>query len=152
MAKNWKEIAQIQNWYLRMALALADTTSIEGSRLRTGFPQCFETETGEDEGPVPWSVLQEDHQQRSIASGSEYRLDEIDDDTLNEFNVPFVRWSLTEEGMRKYESPMLPQDARAQSHMFGDLMEVRGAKFVVVQFFDEVELTLVPIERVDRDA
>jgi len=147
MGKNWTGIVAIDNANLRLAIAQIPEDDDLAARLRQIFPECFTT--NDDEGPVPLSLIMKKH--------AEMKCDGThgaDEKALEALNVPFVRWSLTEENYKSYpdwmEGLLSLEYQKAHKISFGSVIPINGYDYVIVRE-DGEEIVVTPVERVAAD-
>lgn len=152
MGKNWKAICALKDWFLKVAIAHAEPGSDVEVALKRGFPECF-TE-GESTGATPWSMLVRDGEEsyRADIAAEPYYLAAAD--TLKKFDIPFGRYAFKEIGAEEFECPILPPETARQCTDFGDVVDMEGAKFVVVDYYPDfgIVVCLAPLERIDMNA
>lgn len=150
--KNWSAICGIQDNLMRMAIALVDLETEEGQQLAQTLSQYF-TET-ESDGPIPLSaMLQLELKQlgRDLLGG-EGQIHHFDENgVLTDFQIPHTRYKTTEG---TYEFDILPEDISYDSLCFGKVINWRGKKLFVAEYYPErsfMEVVLCPAEMIYID-
>ncbi|HSX42324.1 MAG TPA: hypothetical protein VLE93_03155 [Candidatus Saccharimonadales bacterium] len=147
--KNWPAICGIKDNVMRMAVALIDLETEEGQQFAGALPNYFsETEV---DGPIPLSALLRwelgwmANNEGTIAE--QFRFNEV----VGEFRIPFSIYR-TVEG--RYDFPLLPNDIDYDSLAFAKVIDWRGKKLFVAEYYPEsgfMEVVLCPAERIFID-
>jgi len=150
--KNWPAICSIGDNLMRMAVALVDLDTEEGQQFAVALPQYFSPT--EFKGPIPLSaMLQLESGQlgkhRLSDTGQIHHFDE--NGVLSDFGIPYTRYK-TAKG--DYDFPILPEDIDYNSLDFGKVIDWRGKKLFVAEYYPEkdfMEVVLCPAERICID-
>lgn len=133
---------------MRMAVALVDLETEEGKQFAAALPG-YLSEV-EVTGPVPLSAMLQ-WELGEIAKNEGITEQFRFNDVLREFNIPFTVYK-TAKG--DYEYPLLPEDIDYESLEFAKVIDWRGKKLFVAEYYPEhgfMEVALCPAERIFID-
>ncbi len=155
MKRNWKKICEItskgqENWYLLMLISHTDPDSELGKRLVGAFPEYY-SDTEIESEQIPWSVLVEEGRRNFSPDENRFPDELATNGTLKKYNIPYVRYSCSDENHLDYAFPLLPKEVALQCH-FGRIISLNGQKYVVTESVlgkdTPEEACLSPIERI----
>lgn len=156
--KNWEEICKLPDWCQRMALARVDPNSDEGHRFQIAFPECFMWED-EDQGPIPVSILMEYSRKKGTGDGADGAKLLAFSGTLEDFKIPYILVFVDpDEKRREWCDTHVTYDEAIQMGLkegidmsFGLVVKFKGQDYFVAEVSGDMEVCLVPVEKLILD-
>ncbi|HEY9481184.1 MAG TPA: hypothetical protein VIR98_03075 [Candidatus Paceibacterota bacterium] len=156
LGRSWSKICKVSDSNLRMALSTVDLTTHLGKRLIAAFPECFCSAGAEETGPVPLSVLQQHARYHNkIHRLGHHNPEEklVFTQSVKHHGIPFF-WACWSPNYPDYNPDWVLLTKHHQAK-FGDILDVAGAKYFVVQCelgkHGEKECCLVPLGCIDPE-
>lgn len=152
--RNWSAICEVEDWCLKMVLAHVNLESDEGKRLQTAFPECFSYNEALDRIPV--SVLTEWSRSHPADEGADQTEFWEVTGTLEHFNIPYSRFSLSEHNrhdpiISEEEYGAMGEGMEYDWKDFGKVVQFRSHQYFVAEVIEAEHICLVPVEVLTLD-